>query len=606
MKKELNPVNFSAVQFSDCFWAPRINRHGDTTLRYAMDKCEETGRNANFDNAAKAIREGTAGQGGHVGIYFDDSDVYKVLEGAGYTLHNHPDAALKADADALIARIAASQWEDGYINSYYTLNAPDQRWTDMEHHEDYCIGHLIEAGVAYYRATGDSQLLDVAKRAAEHMESLFGEGKRHWVVGHQEPELALVKLYHLTGEKKHLDFARFLIEERGHGHGKGRFWDTNIFLNGNIDCQDDKPVREMNRVSGHAVRAMYYYSAVADLARELGEEDYRKVVLNIWDNVANKNMYPTGGIGPDKRNEGFEKDYQLPITDNYCETCAQIGMVYFNHRMNLLTGEAKFADIVELELFNGVLSGMGLDGKHFFYGNLMQSDGEKQRSEWFKCSCCPSNLSRFIPSVGEYFYAVRDNTIVINQFATSTVTLTVDGKPVTLSQQTDYPWGGAVRIIVEGEEGQKVTLKVRMPGWCRSADFHNAELTEDGYFTLETKVGETLDYWMEMPARLITASDRVEDVRGMAAFARGPLVYCFEQADNTAEPTALFLTPDFQAVLHATDFAGGVILLDVVAGQNRMTALPYYLWNNRGNGWMRTWLPLKTDESVLYPGHMRK
>ncbi|MBQ3140372.1 MAG: glycoside hydrolase family 127 protein, partial [Clostridia bacterium] len=477
---------------------------------------------------------------------------------------------------------------------------PEERWTDMGKHEAYCIGHMLEAGVAYFYATGERKLLDVCIRAAKHMEDIFGPEKRIWVVGHQELELALVKLYRVTGDRAHLEFADWLLSLRGHGHTEGHSCDFPV--HGLSLMQDDIPLTEVQRVTGHAVRMMYYMAGAADVSAEAGKQEYADAALRVWDNVCNKNMYVTGGIGPNRKNEGFLDDYFLPIDDNYCETCAQIGMTYFNHRLNLMSGQAKYADIVELELYNGVLSGIAYDGKHFYYANPMQSEGDKPRSEWFRCSCCPSNLCRFIPSVGEYFYAVAAGTLYVNQFASGTATVTVDGEPVRVTQKTAYPYDGRVELAFVS--AKPVTVKLRMPGWCRSAEIVGAEavLTADGYQTFTCCGSTSVVYTMEMSSRVITANPKCKEVSGLGVLARGPIVYCVEQADNAGvDVNALSLSKSPFTQLVRSDMLGGVVTMRV---DGSFTALPYYAWNNRSAGWMRTYLPLK-DEEFLYGGHTR-
>ena len=370
------PVDFSRVSIRDGFWSPRLEKLSDSTLPVCIDQIENrTGRIRNFENAAK-------GSGKHSGIFFDDSDVYKALEGISYSLINNPDPRLRRTADQWVAKIAAAQQPDGYINTYYTLTGLDKRWTDMDKHEMYCAGHMIEAGIAYLLATGDRTLLEVSTRMVGHMMNEFGPGKRHWVPGHEEIELALAKLYSVTGEPKYLEFARWLLEERGHGYGRNEegTWNAAYY-------QDSIPVSRMTDITGHAVRCMYLFCGMADMSMLSGDTVYRAALDRVWDDVVQRNMYITGGIGSSHQNEGFTEDYDLPNLEAYCETCASVGMVLWNARMNRLKGDAKYADVMERALYNGALAGISLDGKRFFYVNPLESKGDHHRKAWYGCAC---------------------------------------------------------------------------------------------------------------------------------------------------------------------------------------------------------------------------
>lgn len=375
------PVDFSHVTIQDNFWSPRLEKLADSTLPVCIDQIEnKTGRIRNFENAAKDT-------GTFSGYFFDDSDVYKALEGISYHLINHPDSALRKTAESWVAKIAAAQQPDGYINTYYTLKKGlNNRWTNMDAHEMYCAGHLIEAGIAYLLATGDRTLLDVGVRMVDHMMSVFGPGKRHWVPGHEEIELALAKLYSITGDAKYLDFARWLLDERGHGHGiteKGK-WHAPTY-------QDSIPVNQLTDITGHAVRCMYLFSGMADVSTLSNDTIYRAALDRVWDDVVLRNMYITGGIGSSRINEGFTEDYDLPNLEAYCETCASVGMVLWNARMSRLKREAKYADVMERALYNGALAGISLNGTRFFYVNPLESKGTHHRQAWYGCACCPAN-----------------------------------------------------------------------------------------------------------------------------------------------------------------------------------------------------------------------
>ena len=457
--KMITPVKFSDVKINDGFWTPRLKSHKDVTMGVCIDQIEnQTGRIRNFENAALK-------QGEHSGIFFDDSDVYKALEGMAYSLQNIPDPVLEAKCDEWIDKFAAAQEEDGYINTFYTLTGLDKRWDNMDKHEMYCAGHMIEAGVAYYNVTGKRKLLDVCIRMADHMMTIFGPGKRNWVPGHEEIELALVKLYQVTGEKKYLDFSEWLLEQRGHGYGSysvhvdpegARKWNP-------IYYQDDAPVRDMCEIAGHAVRAMYLYCGMADVAAYTGDQGYIDALNRLWDDVVVRNMYITGGIGQSAHNEGFTTDYSLPNLTAYCETCASVGMVLWNWRMNQFTGDSKYADVMERSMYNGALAGISLEGDLFFYVNPLESVGKHHRKPWYGCACCPSQICRFLPSIGNYIYGLSQDAVWVNLYMGNTAEVKVGGKNVTLTQETNYPWEGAVALTVGTKSPVKTQMRMRIP-----------------------------------------------------------------------------------------------------------------------------------------------
>lgn len=456
--KMIEQIDFSHVKINDNFWSPRLSKHVSATLPVCIDQIEnQTGRIRNFENAAK-------GEGEHSGIFFDDSDVYKALEGMAYSLINNPDPELEKKADEWIDKFAAAQQPDGYINTFYTLTGLDKRWTNMDKHEMYCAGHMIEAGVAYYQATGKRKLLDVCIRMTDHMMSQFGPGKRHWVPGHEEIELALVKLYQTTQEQKYLDFAYWLLEERGHGHGtmgdEGK-WDP-------VYYQDIVPVRRLTDISGHAVRCMYLYCGMADVAALKNDTGYIAAIDRLWDDVVHRNMYITGGIGSSRDNEGFTEDYDLPNLDAYCETCASVGMVLWNQRMNQLTGDSKYIDILERSLYNGALAGISLGGDRFFYVNPLESKGDHHRQEWYGCACCPSQLSRFLPSIGNYIYASSDDALWVNLYIGNTGQIRIGETDILLTQETDYPWDGSVKLTISTSQPLEKEIRLRIPNWCKT------------------------------------------------------------------------------------------------------------------------------------------
>ena len=589
--KKITAVDFSKVRIEDSFWAPRLDKHYSTTIPVCIDQIEnQTGRIRNFENAAK-------GEGQHSGIFFDDSDVYKALEGIAYTLVNHHDAALEAKADEWIDKFVAAQQPDGYINTFYTLTGLEKRWVNMEMHEMYCAGHMTEAAVAYYKATGKRKLLDVAIRMADHMMSVFGPGKRDWVPGHEEIELALVKLYEVTGEKKYLEFAEWLIDERGHGYGtKGENngkWDKEYY-------QDDVPVREMTDIKGHAVRAMYLYCGMSDVAAYTHDEGYMAALDRLWDDVVLRNMYVTGGIGSSRHNEGFTEDYDLPNLDAYCETCASVGMVYWNQRMNQFTGDSKYIDVLERSLYNGALAGVSLSGDRFFYVNPLESLGNHHRQAWYGCACCPSQVSRFLPSIGNYLYGVSDDALWVNLFIGSTAEAKLGRRTLSLVQETNYPWDGNVKLTVNADASFKKEIRVRIPGWCDAYSLTvNGETVEapveKGYAVISRKWndGDVIGLSMEMPVKMVAADERVKADEGKRAVQRGPLVYCLEEVDNQEYDNVFLsssstLTPAFD-----TDLLGGVVRIEGETDGQPFRLIPYYSWDNREAGRMKVWIDLK-------------
>lgn len=617
----LQPVDFSKVKIDDSFWNPRLEKISTATLPACIDQTEvQTGRIRNFAKAA-------IGEGKHEGIYYDDSDVYKALEAMAYSLQNFPDAALESKADEWIAKIAEAQQPDGYINTYYTLNGLENRWQDMEKHEAYCAGHLIEAGVAYYHATGKRSLLDVGRRMADHMDKTFRQSNRNWVAGHQEIELALVKLFRVTGEDKYLQLADWFLEQRGHGYGKGKIWDD---WKDPGYCQDAVPVKEAHEITGHAVRAMYLYTGAADVGALLGDNAYMKAMQAVWEDVVHRNLYITGGIGSSGSNEGFSLDYDLPNEQAYCETCASVGMVFWNKRMNLLTGDAKFIDILERSLYNGALDGLSLSGDRFFYGNPLASSGQHRRRAWYGTACCPSNIARLVASVGDYIYAYTDNEIYVNLFIDSETTFALESGLVTVSQVGDYPWSGEITLKIDPGKEQTFALRIRMPGWLGDEAtpgglYHfikpvtepvriltNGEETafeiSDGYITIERSWarGDQVQVNLPMPVRQISARPEVLADQGRVALQRGPLIYAFEAIDNDGHVFDSYLPEDIEfSSEHRKELLGGVTVISTSAKSIRgneagdgikvedkeLVAIPYYAWNNRGPGEMQVWMP---------------
>jgi DUF1680 family protein len=615
-------VNFSKVQITDDFWKPKIEKVSLVTIPVCIDQTEvKTPRILNFEIAAGKK------QGKFKGLFYDDSDVFKALEAIAYSLKNHPDAAMEKKADDWIDLIAASQKPDGYINTYYSLQFPEKRWTDMSMHEDYNGGHLIEAAVAYYDATGKRKLLDVAIRFADHFNSLFGPGKRDWVTGHQELELALVKLYKTTKEEKYLKLADWLLSERGQKKAKGYTWTD---WKDTAYAQDIKPVKEQKEITGHAVRAMYMYTGAADVAALTGDEGYMHAMKNVWEDVVYRNMYITGGIGSSGGNEGFSVDYDLPNENAYCETCASVGMVLWNQRMGMLTGESKYVDVLEKSLYNGALDGISLAGDKFFYGNTLASMGKQARRDWFGTACCPANIARLVESLGNYIYGSNDQNIWINLFVGSNTTVPVVGQQVPVTMKTNYPWDGQVEIAVSPQKKTKFILRIRKPGWV------SGEAVPGGLYTFQDETagnvsvmlnGQAVKYTMDKGYMLIerewNPGDKVTvdlpmDVKRVSsrtevkaniervAIQRGPMIYCVEGADNAGHAVNIVLPKSsLFTVMKQTVLTEPVVSIqtdatvltvspngdDVKTEKKKITAVPYYTWNNRGSGQMLVWLP---------------
>jgi DUF1680 family protein len=626
----LNPVNFSKVTINDSFWKPKIEKVSTVTIPVCIEQTEvKTPRIRNFEKVANQKGEK------HEGIFYDDSDVFKALEAIAYSLSTHPDKNLETKADEWINKIEAAQLKDGYLNTYYTLGRLDARWTDMSMHEDYNGGHLIEAAVAYYHATGKRKLLDVAIRFADHFDSLFGPGKRHWVTGHEELELALVKLYRVTNNKKYLSLSNWLLEERGHKYAVGYTWTD---WKDTAYAQDLIPVKKQTEISGHAVRAMYLYTGVADVASLTGDQGYVDAMKSVWEDVVYRNMYITGGIGSSGSNEGFSNDYELPNENAYCETCASVGMVFWNQRMNQLTGNSKYIDILERSLYNAAADGLSLDGKLFFYGNPLASDGRHKRREWFGTACCPANIARLIESLGNYIYAQSDNSIYVNLFVGSSTTIEMKKSNVHVSMETTYPWNGDITIQLNPDKKSNFTLNVRIPGWVLGrpvpGDTYSylsfdspvysvkvngkptAISIENGYVVInkEWKKGDVVELAYPMEPRRVVAKPEVKEDINRVAFERGPLVYCLEHPDNGGKAFNAFV-PD-NAILKSEfvpDLLGGIQVIKaeapvVTASADGMqinteiktiTAIPYFLWNNRGQGQMQVWLPRKVADVKL-------
>ena len=582
--RKMEPVNFSQVTITDQFWKPRLETHAATTLGVCIEQCEHaTHRVRNFAIAAGVI------PGKFEGLVYDDSDLYKMIEGVAYSLKNQDNPTLEAKIDTIIDYISKAQMEDGYLMTYYLLGNIDERWTDMDKHEMYCCGHLIEAAIAYDDATGKSKLLDVAIRFANHLIDTFGPDKKIWVPGHQEVELALVKLYYKTHDSRYLDFSKWLLAQRGHGLGT---WNSPEYH------QDLLPVKEQRTISGHAVRAMYMFTAMADVAAATNDKEYMVALDSLWHDVVDRNMYLTGGIGSSKENEGFTEDYDLPNDKAYCETCASVGMVFWNNRMNLLSGDAKYADVLERSMYNGALAGISLSADHFFYVNPLESDGSHHRKAWYGTACCPSQISRFLPSVGNYIYATSSNALWINLYIGSTTTVNINNIPVDISQTTDYPWKGKVTLHVNPSQNQTFTIKLRLPGWCdkytlavNGKEYRAKQ--ERGYLLIERSwnANDSITFDMPMPIKVMSADPRVKANIGKRCLQRGPLVYCMEEVDNPLYNKAT-ISPsmDYKATFTPQLLNGIISITATAADSASYQFIPYYAWDNRSPGKMKVWI----------------
>lgn len=590
--RKLSAVPFTQVKVQDIFWAPRIETNRKVSLPHNFTWCDQTGRISNFAKAAKL----TPGQ--FEGIYFNDSDVYKVLEGASYSLADLRQAELEKKVDEVIALIAAAQQPDGYLNTYYTLQEPNKRWTNLPvMHELYCAGHLFEAAAAHYRATGKKTLLDVAVRLADHIDGIFGPEKRRGVPGHEEIELALVKLYEVTGQEKYLKLAEFFLDIRG--DEKKRQGGDKLY--GHM-LQDHKPIRQMDEVVGHAVRMMYLLCGVADVAAYTGDEGFLQALDRLWKDVTLYKLYITGGIGARHAGEAFGDRYELPNPSAYCETCAGIGLALWAHRMALLHGEAQYADVLERVLYNGFLSGVSLQGDKFFYVNPLESAGNHHRQPFYPCACCPTNVVRVLPSLPGYLYAVGQQDLYVNLYVASRAEIPIGGGKLVVEQQTRYPWEGKVALILSPEKEMELTVHCRLPGWTEGRPVRvqvagqpvEKPQVQKGYlvFRRSWKPGDRIELDFPMEVDRIEAHPLVETDRGRVAIQRGPIVYCFEAVDNGGRVRNIQLArdPQFQTEWKP-DLLGGVVVISAKTRDGRTAqAIPYYAWDHREPGEMIVWV----------------
>ncbi|MBC8468388.1 MAG: glycoside hydrolase family 127 protein, partial [Planctomycetes bacterium] len=623
----IGPVPFTDVELTDDFWAPRIETNRKVSIPYAFRKCEETGRIDNFAIAGGLMK------GEHRANYpFDDTDPYKILEGASYSLDVRPDRKLDRYLDVLIVKIAAAQEDDGYLFTCRTNKAKnlinwygDKRWSKLSgSHELYNMGHLYEAAVAHYQATGKRTLLNVAIKNADFLDTVFGPGRNETAPGHQIIEMSLARLFRETGDEKYLRLAKFFLDTRG--------------PDGNPYNQSHKKVTEQEEAVGHAVRASYMYCGMADVAALTADHSYLKAIDRIWENVVSKKLYLTGGIGAKGSGEAFSKNYDLPNETAYCETCAAIGNVMWNHRMFLFHGDGKYVDVLERTLYNGLISGVSLEGDTFFYPNPLASRGQHKRSPWFGCACCPGNMTRFVSSVPGYIYAQDEDNLYVNLFAGGTGSVRMKGNTVQIKQQTRYPWDGAVKITINPEKSANFTVRIRIPGWAQNnpvpSDLYRYASSSDEKASLKVngdttalnmgkgfarlnrrwKKGDVIELNLPMPVRRVLAHKNVTDNVGKVALERGPIVYCAEWPDNDGHvlnvvlPDKAKLTSEYRKdmfngvnVVHAK--AVGLSYSDdgktLLKKEQDFTAIPYYAWAHRGAGEMAVWLA--SNESAAQP-----
>ena len=624
----ISQIPFTEVELKDNFWSRRITTNREVTIPYGFNKCEEEGRIRNFSRAGGLI------DGDYEGLMpFDDTDVYKIIEGASYSLQTHPNRELDVYIDQIIEKIAAAQEKDGYLTTWKTIDPsttpaswvkPGPRWHDLRSsHELYNAGHLYEAAYAHYRATGKANLLKVALKNADLIAETFGPGKRLTPPGHQIIETGLIKLFRATGDVKYLDLAKFFLDARGDSLGHELYGSYN---------QDHIPVIEQDEAVGHAVRAVYMYAGMTDIAALMQNSDYARAVHKIWENVVTRKLYITGGIGARHAGESFGRNYELPNLTAYNETCAAIANIYWNYRMFLLDGDAKYIDVLERTLYNGMISGVSLDGDSFFYPNCLASDGKYAfnqgaltRKPWFDCSCCPSNIARFMPSIPDYIYAQHEDSLFVNLFIASDADLTIGKKKVKVRQNTDYPWDGKVSIVLATAQDVEFTLNMRIPGWARgkpvpgdlysylddkpkdvkisvNGEFIVTDLKK-GYANLRRtwSNGDIIEIILPMQIQRIVANDSVKEDNGKVALERGPVVYCAEWVDNGGNVFDLIVPDDapLSSEYHKDMLGGLNVLKGIILRKDgqaiELTAIPYYAWSHRGAGEMAVWLNRKSS-----------
>ncbi|WP_179281036.1 glycoside hydrolase family 127 protein [Paenibacillus sp. XY044] len=642
------PLDLKSVHITDSYWSNHVDLIKHTVIPYQWEALNDRVPDAEPSHAIRNFRI-AAGleEGSFAGFVFQDTDLYKWLEAVGYSLAQTPDSDLEKVADEAIDLIGAAQQEDGYLNTYFTIDKLEQRWTNlMDCHEMYTAGHLIEAAVAYYYGTGKTKLLDIACKVADHIDNRFGleEGKIRGYDGHQEIELALVKLYHATGEAKYLNLASFLIDERGQEpsffqeeferRGRISHWAPGVVQQGPANLayhQAHKPVREHEAATGHAVRAVYMYTAMADLALLKGDNALLEACRRLWDNVVQKQMYVTGSIGSTHHGEAFTFDYDLPNDTNYSETCASIGLIFFAQRLLQNEVKGEYADVMERALYNTVTAGIAGDGKHYFYVNPMEvwpaaSEGnpgkrhiKAVRQKWYGCACCPPNVSRLLSSLGQYIYSANDEALFVHLYVGSRIGHKVAGRSVQLEMESHLPWEGQVRLnVLEADGAGDFTIAFRLPGWSSTSTILvNGQPAQyelrDGYAYIRRnwQAGDTVELEFDMQPRRIYAHPNLRASSGKVALQRGPLVYCLEETDNGAPLASLSLPADAELQVVVDEWRGGVAVIEaegIRAGtppeapndlystarpqlqQQRLRAVPYTLWGNREPGEMTVWI----------------
>lgn len=623
----IQAVPFTQIQITDQFWAPRMEINRTVSIPSAFRESEKSGRFDNFALAAGLIK------GEHQGDFsFDDTDPYKIIEGASYSLAVKYDPKLDAYLDSVIRLISLAQEPDGYLTTCVTNKCTrlsgwwgKARWEKINSHELYNSGHLYEAAVAHYQSTGKRTLLDVAIKNANLVCQVFGpdSGQIHRPSGHPIIEMALSKLYKVTGNKQYLATAQYFVDEAGRGTDGHKLSEYS---------QDHKPLLQQDEIVGHAVRAGYFYSGVADVAALTGNQDYFQAITRIWNNMSTKKLYITGGIGSRAEGEGFGPEYELHNDKAYCETCASISNVYWNHRMFLATADAKYADVLERALYNGVLSGVSLSGDKFFYDNPLESTGQHERQAWFGCACCPGNITRFVASFPGYMYATKDDEVYVNLYAQSEATINLTEQKIKIRQTSAYPWDGLVKFDIQPSKTRQFTLNFRIPGWAENTPvpgdlYAFADICEEpvkliingktvtaerknGYLIIDRKwkKGDQVELFLPMPVRRIQANEQVVDNRGKLALQRGPIVYCIEGVDqhdkhifNKQIPLSSDIHFSFnKQLLNGVGTLSGKVIEIQEDEQHQKTerevpfmAIPYSTWNNRGAGEMAVWIPVK-------------
>jgi uncharacterized protein len=614
---KLRPVSYRAVRLEDPFWAPRQRINRESTVPHLMKMMQEAGYVSNLERAAQGL------EGGYRGPVYMDSDIFKSLEAASYVLALQPDAGLAATVDRLIADVRAAQQPDGYVDTYYLVNKKTRFTNLRDDHELYCAGHLIEAGVAHFEATGQRSLLDMAIRYADLIAKTFGDGKgqRPGYCGHPEIELALVRLWRATGDRTYFDLARQFLEHRGdgflareHAQAFGADFDGTYY-------QDHVRIRDHQVIAGHAVRALYLFSAAADIARETDDAGILRMMDRVWRNATDRRLFVTGGLGSSSLNEGFTNDYDLPTSSAYQESCASIGTVMWSHRLALLQGDGRYADLVERALYNAVAAGVAIEGTTFFYANPLASDGTQHRRRWYSTACCPPNLARTIAAVGGYAYATSDHDLYVNLYLRGRAEVDLAGGRSRVEVDSGYPWDGRVAITVKEAPAAGLGLRLRVPGWCRGPiglrvnDIVVADTKPSrGYLIVagQRRPGDRVELTLPMPVQRLEADPRVEETSGRVTLMRGPIVYCLEQCDQEAALATIALPPAASIEpVPGSDLLGATLLRTQAAAAEpedpegalyreapfprktrpvRLTAVPYGAWDNRAAGPMKVWI----------------